>query len=198
MYRFDPGSTSVTIYFALRDANTGQKKTGLTATSSGAVCSYTRSGGSATPIALSQLSGPTAAWSQGGFCEVDPVNAPGLYRLDLPNAVCAAGAILAIVSLGFTGVIAEQVLVRLDKPGSLAGSGAIQVTVNVINQSTGLPLQGARVWISTDIGGQNVVAGTLNTDAFGNAVFFLNPGTYYTWVSDPGYSGANPTVLVVS
>ena len=105
MYRFDPSSTSVTLYFRLRDSSTGLAKTGLTSSSAGAVASYTRQAGSATAITLAALALPTTAWSAGGFIEVDATNAPGLYRIDVPNAAFASGVSCVVASLKFTGVI---------------------------------------------------------------------------------------------
>jgi len=45
------------------------------------------------------------------------------------------------------------------------------------------------VWISTDSGGGNVVAGTLQTDDNGQATFMLDEGnTYYLWMQKAGYN----------
>lgn len=82
-------------------------------------------------------------------------------------------------------------------------SGSNEVTFTVTNSVTMLPIDGATVWISTDLAGTNVVwSGT--TDAFGVARNvngekpFLNTGTYYGWVQDSGYTDTNPTTLNVS
>lgn len=198
MYKFPPGSTSVSIYMKMRDSTTGLAKAGLVAGSAGAQCSYTRKGGVATAIALSDLSSQTAPYSAGGFKEIDPTLAKGLYRLDLPDAALAAGVPFVVVALAFTGTVEEAVLVMLETPAQLAGAGAIAWTIQVRNNSTGNPLPGAAVWVTTDQAGSNVVAGTLTTDQFGNVTFYLNAGTYYVWVSDPGYSAPNPTAIVVS
>lgn len=82
-------------------------------------------------------------------------------------------------------------------------AGAIEVTFTVLNSVTSLPIDGARVWISTDLAGTNTIwAGT--TNAFGVAINvnnekpFLNAGTYYAWIQDSGYTDTNPTTLNVS
>lgn len=198
MYKFSPGTTSRSLYFRLRDSTSGQEKTGLTSASAGATASYTRERGSPTAIALSALASPADPYSVGGFIEVSSSLAPGLYRVDPPNAAFASGVPFVIASLKFSGVIAESVLVRLETSASTAGAGAISWTITVTNCDTLLPLEDAEVWVSTDIAGTNVVAGTLNTDTFGNVTFFLDAGTYYLWVVHINYTGTNPTAFVVS
>jgi hypothetical protein len=128
---------------------------------------------------------------------MDSVNQKGLYRLDTPDAAAAVGVPFFIAGIQANAIIADVVLVRLDKYSAGQGSGSTMVTVNVINTATSLPLVGARVWITTDAQGTNVVAGTQLTDTSGNVVFFLNTGTYYAWCSDPGYQGTLPIVVVV-
>ena len=115
MYVIPKDSTSVTIYVKLRDSLSGLAKTGLVYNSAGALCYYTRPLASATAITLATLAAPTSAYSSGGFKEVDATNSKGLYRLDLPNAVCATGVDFVIVTLQFDGVIEEAVLIQLDE-----------------------------------------------------------------------------------
>ena len=59
-------------------------------------------------------------------------------------------------------------------------------------------LSGAEVWITTDAAGANIHAGTLTTNAQGNAVFWLDPGTYYTFIRHDSNNFTNPTTIVVS
>lgn len=53
------------------------------------------------------------------------------------------------------------------------------------------PLDGVNVWVSTDIGGSNIVAQGY-TDALGQVTFMLDPGTYYFWKQLAGYTFTNP------
>lgn len=77
-------------------------------------------------LTLSALSALTDAHSDGGWFEVDATNAPGWYRLDLPDAVLAAGAWAAGVSLIDAGsndiapVTIEIQLTSIDMETSLA------------------------------------------------------------------------------
>jgi hypothetical protein len=42
---------------------------------------------------------PTGTYTSGGFCEVDSVNLPGLYRFDVPNAVFTSGSNSSMIHL---------------------------------------------------------------------------------------------------
>lgn len=199
MYRFDPGSVDVTLFFKLRDSVTGIEKTGLAWNTSGLVASYTRTRGTNATITLASLASTSAAHSDGGFIEVNATNAPGLYRLDLPDAVCATGAANAAVSIKLTGtILAEAALILLDQTDSVLGAGSVSNTITINNSSTGLPISGARVWVTTDLAGNNVVAGTVNTNLQGQVTVFLNVGTYYVWVSAEDYTASNPQTLTVT
>lgn len=94
------GATSQTVYVFIRDssATTGVGLTGLAYNSGSLVASYVRPLGSRTAITLATQT-VTGAWSSGGFVEVDATNMPGIYRLDVPDAVFASGVNSAIVML---------------------------------------------------------------------------------------------------
>lgn len=196
MYEFPPGSSGVSIYFLLRDSATNLGKTGLTASTPGALATYTRNRGAATPFALVAIT-PQAAWTSGGFAEVDAVNQRGVYRLDVPNNALAAGVPHAVVKLAFDNTIDDGALIRLVTSESNVGPGAISYAVTVTKPDL-TPISGAQCWVSTDEDGDNTIAGALTTDAFGIATFFLDAGTYYLWVQSPHYTGANPTTINVS
>jgi hypothetical protein len=113
MWFMAPGSTDKTIYVQLRDSTTGLAKTGLVYNSAGASCYYTRELAAAASIPLATQT-VTGSHSDGGFVEVDATNAKGLYRLDLSDAVVAAGVNFVIVSIEFDGIIEESVLIQLN------------------------------------------------------------------------------------
>ena len=102
-----------------------------------------------------------------------------------------------IVALTFTNTVQEAEVLLLQQPQQPAGAGAIQTTVTITNSQTSQPIAGAAVWVTTDSGGTNVVAGSLNTNAQGVVTFFLNHGTYCVWCADPGFSANNPTAITV-
>lgn len=81
-------------------------------------------------------------------------------------------------------------------------AGAIEFTYTVTSPLA-VPLEGAQVWISTDIAGTNVIWSGL-TDTFGIARDvnlqkpWLDVGTYYFWSQLAGYSFTNPDTETVS
>lgn len=100
---------------------------------------------------------------------------------------------------GTTGGISYAFRVIRD-PTLAAGAG--EFTYTVTSTATGLPLEGAEVWISTDAAGANVIWHG-DTDVFGVArddadnLPMLDDGTYYFWTQLGGYTFVNPDVEVV-
>lgn len=94
------GSTDVTLYLFIQDSSvsTGAGLTGLAFNTSGLTCYYVRPLVAASAITLATQTA-TGAHTDGGFVEVDATNMPGWYRLDLPDAVCAAGKTMAGIQL---------------------------------------------------------------------------------------------------
>jgi hypothetical protein len=77
------GTTSYSEYVQL---NT----TGLSFSTPGISASYVRSGAARVGISLVSQT-VSGVWTSGGFVEVDAVNMPGLYRIDIPDAAFASG-----------------------------------------------------------------------------------------------------------
>ncbi len=78
----DSTSQSVELYLGV---------TGLTTSTSGLSAYYNRSRTS--PVQINLVARTIAQpWISGGFAEVDSVNMPGIYRLDIPNAALVSGA----------------------------------------------------------------------------------------------------------
>jgi hypothetical protein len=65
--------------------------TGLSFSTPGISASYVRSGAARVGITLVSQT-VSGVWTSGGFVEVDPVNMPGLYRIDVPDGALASGA----------------------------------------------------------------------------------------------------------
>lgn len=93
-------STDVTVYVFIQDssATTGAGLTGLTFETASLVASYVRPLAARAALTLATQT-VTGAHSDGGFVEVDATNMPGVYRLDLPDAVCATGVGSVVVML---------------------------------------------------------------------------------------------------
>lgn len=109
---------------------------------------------------------------------------------DIPSASAVAAAVR-------TNLATE--LARIDQPISAAssmGTGADQVTIT-INDQSGDPIADADVWITADAAGANVVAGTLQTNSDGQALFLLDNGaSYYLWAQKDGQNSRNGVAFV--
>jgi hypothetical protein len=92
------GSTNRSEYIYIIDSlsSTGLGKTGISYNTSGLNAHYVRNAGSATTISLASQTA-TGSWTSGGWAEVDGIRMPGLYRVDLPNAIFSSGSDKAIV-----------------------------------------------------------------------------------------------------
>jgi hypothetical protein len=122
-----PGSTSQSIELYLG-------ATGLTASTSGLSARYNRTRTASVDIPLVARTidegAPASAgvWISGGFAEVDSVNMPGVYRLDIPNAALAAGADdVTIVVRGASGTNGAVMTVKLSSGGLTAAQTASAV-----------------------------------------------------------------------
>jgi hypothetical protein len=91
---------------------------------------------------------------------------------------------------------AEFMDTRLSLISGGAGSGSVRTTITVTDESA-TPLDGVAVWVSTDSTGNNIVAGTLFTNALGEVVFMLDAGNYYVWKQLSGFNFTNPTLITV-
>jgi hypothetical protein len=115
-----PASTSQSIELYLG-------ATGLTASTSGLSARYNRTRTASVDIPLvARTIGQ--AWLSGGFAEVDSVNMPGVYRLDLPDAALAAGADdVTVVVRGASGTNGAVMTIKLSSGGLTAAQTASAV-----------------------------------------------------------------------
>ena len=179
MYYITPGTTDVTIYVRLRDSTTGLAKTGLAFNSAGASAYFTRPRAAAAAITLATLT-VTGAHADGGFVEVDATNAKGLYRLDLPDAVCAVSPAMpyVVVSIEFDGTIEEAIAIHL---GAQVDATMISSDATAANNleldydGTGLTRANSTIGTVTTIGATGLAAinaevvDTLTTDTYAEA-----------------------------
>lgn len=203
------GTTDRTILVFIPDpaSTDGSGKTGLVAAN--LTVSYTRietdNDVAITDVtaSLNNLAALTSAHTDWGLKEVSSTLAPGLYRLDLGDAVFATGAWYAVVyvmitsgsavatpkafhlvafnALDGTGLGLSRIDVAISTRTS-AGVGADTITLHI-------GVADADVWITSDSAGSNVVAGTKQTNSAGDVTFLLDHGTvYYLWVQKDGYN----------
>src|SRR6266446_756329 len=86
-------SQSINIFIQDSTKTDGTGLAGLVYNTANLIAYYTFTGVNAGSVAivLATLAAVNSAYSSGGFKEIDATNMKGLYRLDLPNAVIAAG-----------------------------------------------------------------------------------------------------------
>ena len=115
-----PGSTSQSIELYLG-------VTGLTASTAGLSARYNRTRTASVNIPLvTRTIGQ--AWISGGFAEVDAVNMPGIYRVDIPDAALAAGADdVTLVVRGAAGTNGAVMTVKLSSGGLTSAQTASAV-----------------------------------------------------------------------
>ena len=78
------------------------------------------------------------------------------------------------------------------------GTGANQITLTVTDSSSN-PVAEATVHVSTDLAGQQIVAGPVFTNVSGvTPTLYLDTGEYYSWSSHTDYSFTNPSKFTVS
>lgn len=135
-------STDVTVYVFIQDSSstTGAGLTGLAFNSANLVCYYVRPLGNATQLTLATQT-VTGAHSDGGFVEVSSANMPGVYRLDLSDAILATGvnsvAVMLKGAANMAPVVMEIELVAYDpQDANSLGLSVIPTVTNVTNGVT--------------------------------------------------------------
>ena len=109
------GSTDFIYYVFLQDSSssTGEGLTGLAYNTSNLTAYYVRNGAAAVEISLVTQT-VTGAHTDGGFVEVNATYCPGLYRIDLPDAMIAAGVTDVVLYLqGATNLLDTPDRIRL-------------------------------------------------------------------------------------
>ena len=144
------GSTSVSLPVELRKSADSTALTGIVYT--GVTGSYWRQGGTRTAITTATLGSVNAAYSSGGFVEVDATNMPGVYRLDVPDAAFATGADWVVVSLKVATAFQQNFMFALES----VGAAEVKVDSAAIKAKTdNLPASPAST--------TNITAGTITT-----------------------------------
>lgn len=140
-------STDVTLYVFIQASNvtTGAGLTGLAYNTADLVASYVRPLGARAALSLATQT-VEGAHSDGGFVEIDSTNMPGLYRLDLPDAVCATGVNSAVVMLkgaaNMSPVLLEIQLTSYD-PNDAVRLGITALPNAAADAAGGLPISDA-------------------------------------------------------
>ena len=76
-------------------------------------------------------------------------------------------------------------------PGGAAIAGAVTWIYTLTSSVDGTAVVGAEVWVTSDEGGDNLLASGV-TDSDGKVTFYLDEGTVYVWRQKPGWDFDNP------
>ena len=146
--------------------------------------------------------------------DVTAIKTPVVANIDatissrLPTSSYSSPASITSLQADVTS-IKSTVTTNLDAPVSsrfptsswippVTGSGSISYPVTVTQSDGVTPIEGVQVWITTDLAGTNVIAGSLYTSSMGIATFVLDAGSYYLWRQISGWNFSNPQAITVS
>lgn len=140
-------STDVTVYIFIQNSSvtTGAGLTGLVYNSPGLVCYYVRPLAASAALSLASQT-VTGAHTDGGFVEVDSTNMPGMYRLDLSDAICATGVNSVIIHLkGATNMAPVSLEIQLTSVNLNDGvrGGLTAIPNAAADAAGGLPISDA-------------------------------------------------------
>ena len=111
------------------------------------------------------------------------------------NQTAILAALTAIKGTGWTTETLKAIHEAIEGVGGAIGAGADTVTLT-LTTALDSPIADADVWISTDEAGNNIVAGTRQTNSAGQVTFRLDAGvTYYRWAQKDGINFTNPTAF---
>ncbi len=114
---FKAGTTSKSVLIFVQDssATTGVGLSGLVFNTSSLVAYYCQPGVTgSTAITLATLASTTAAYSSGGFKEIDATNMKGVYRFDIPNAALTGATSVVIMLSGAANMAPVVLEIQLD------------------------------------------------------------------------------------
>lgn len=137
-----PGITSVIKHVFLQDSavTTGAGKTALAYTDITAY--YVRAGGTLTQLTMETIA-TLGTWASTGdnylgFKKLDDTNAPGVYELNLPNNILAAGVNQVTIQLRATGMAPCNIEIQLKDLALEAGGNVAAIKADVEHATYGL------------------------------------------------------------
>ena len=129
------GNTDITlnVFIKNKTTNDGSGLTGLAFNTGSLTCYYVRPGATATALSLVTQT-VTGAHADGGFVEIDATNTPGLYRLDLSDAIVASGVNTVDIMLQGAANMADTVIeIQLDLVDNIMDESIAATDHNVAN-----------------------------------------------------------------
>ena len=163
------GTTNVSVVIRIIDSTDGSPETGVVWNSSGIDMEYRREGAAVVNITEATLAALTTAHTDGGFLHIGN----GYYRLDVPDAACATGAVGALIQGTVTGMVVIGCyiqLVTVDLFDSVR-AGLTALPNAAADAAGGLPI--------SDAGGLDLDAKLANT----NEVTAARMGALTDWIN---------------
>lgn len=184
------GLTSQTIDIFLADSSstTGGGLTGLAYNTSN-LAAYYRKGAAGTATAITLATQTVGgAYSSGGFVQIDSTNMPGVYRLDLPNAMVDTAGFVTLYLRGAANLVPTAL--RID-------CRALPTDVKLFGGTVGTFSSGRPEVNTTHVGGtsqtaRDLGASVLLSNGTGTGQVKLSSG----YVSPNWGDVANPTTVV--
>lgn len=110
----DDTDRTVNVFIKNKTINDGSGLTGLVFDTANLTCYYIRPGAAAAQLSLITQT-VTGSHTDGGFVEIDDTNMPGIYRLDLSDAIVASGVDNVLIQLQGAADMAPAVVeIQLD------------------------------------------------------------------------------------
>jgi hypothetical protein len=131
------GDTDITlnVFIGNKTLNDGSGLTGLVFNTGSLACYYIRPGGNAAVLNLVTQT-VTGAHTDGGFVEIDSTNMPGIYRLDLSDAIIASGVDTVTIMLrGATDMADTVIEIQLNLVDDIWDEPLTGATHNIANSS---------------------------------------------------------------
>src|SRR5574343_1207622 len=168
-YQRKAGTTDVSVVIRIIDSTDGTPETGVAYNTSGIDLQYRREGATSTAITEATLAGLDSAHSDGGFLHIGN----GYYRLDLPNAACAASATGVLVHGVVTGMVVIGCYIQLVTydPFDSVRLGLTALPAAAADAAGGL--------VISDAGGLDIDAKLANT----NEVTAARMGALTDWIN---------------
>ncbi len=180
------GATDVTTYFVIRTAADGTATTGATITAID--LQYVRSGAApAAKVDASALGATDSAHSDNKAIEIDATDAPGLYRVDWPDAAFAAGAREVILSVKLASSFTEHLRVQID---AIDEQVVEALVTDTYAEPTGVP--GATLSLSEKLGWLFMALRNKVTVTSSKKTFY-DDGDAAEWEKDLSDNGATYT-----
>jgi len=163
------GTVDVSAVIRIIDSTNGTPETGVVWNTAGIDLKYRREGAVSVDITEATLAALTTAHTDGGFLHIGN----GYYRLDLPDAACAAGATGVLIHGTVTGmvVIGEYVQLVTYDPFDAVRLGLTALPNAAADAAGGLPI--------SDAGGLDIDAKLANT----NEVTAARMGALTDWIN---------------